>query len=285
MATLMSFGTGTTIEKDDLQWTIGNKWYMSVTGSQVIGNFTSTGTGVTWDLTVYEDGAVKDTIIISAPTAGTGSVLNVNSSVIPKTNYTETANNYAVKTLNYNGQDYEFDNDLTVGLSHLYNTPWSGNATIYTQPAASVSGDVVAEGQLTTSFGTFSALLIRETYTILNNSSTYYYWETKEYGRIAYLIDGKLSLMTDNNFNSPTSTKEVSVANFNVYPNPSTDQFTVKGDLLENVKVYDALGNLVLNSNVTGSSLNVNSTAFNSGLYFVQATSANGVSTKSVVIK
>ena len=54
---------------------------------------------------------------------------------------------------------------------------------------------------------------------------------------------------------------------------------------MENVKVFNALGNLVLNTTVTGGSVNVNTIEFNAGLYFVQATSTNGVSTKSVVVK
>jgi len=280
----MSFGTGITIEKSDLNWTIGNQWYMTITTSQGIESFTSSGTEAIWDLTEYEVGTLKDTIQISAATVE-GSALNVNSSIIPETNYIETTTSYAVKTLNYENNNYSFDNSLTIGLPHSYNTIWNESATIYTNPIAATSGKIIAEGQLTTSFGTFSALLVQETYTVLGQPATYYYWETKEYGRIAYLIEENLSIMTNNNFNSPTATKEVSINNFNIYPNPSTNQFTVKGDLLENVKVFDAIGNLVYNTIVTGGSVNVTSTKFNAGLYFVQATSANGVSTKSVVIK
>ena len=284
VTTLLSFGTGITIEKADLNWTIGNKWYMAITPSQSIGSFTSSGTEAIWDLTAYEVGTLKDTIQISAATAG-GTALNVKSSIIPETNYIETTTNYAVKTLNYENNNYSFDNSLTIGLPHSYNTIWNGSATYSAIPIASTSGTIIAEGQLTTSFGTFSALLVQETYTVLGSPATYYYWETKEYGRIAYLIEGNLSIMTNNNFNSPTATEEVSINNFNIYPNPSTNQFTVKGDLLENVKVFDAIGNLVYTTIVTGASVNVTSTKFNAGLYFVQATSANGVSTKSVVIK
>ena len=283
---LASFGSGPIIEKADLKWTIGNKWYMAVTPGENIANFTTTGTGVTWDLSSFEAGTEKDTILVSAPNSGAGSVVNVKSTIIPEMNYTETATNYSAKTIMYSNSNYDLDGILTTGLSHQYQNTWNEATTALNGLVSlSVNGEVVAEGQITTSFGTFDCMLVQESFNISGNVSTYYYWETKEFGRIAYLVEGNLSIMLDNNFNTTTSTKELSVVNFNVYPNPSTDQFTVKGDLLKNVKVFDTLGNLVLNTNITGGSLNVNTIEFNTGLYFVQATSSNGVSTKSLVIK
>jgi hypothetical protein len=287
IATLASATAGVeiTVEKADLQWTIGNKWYMAVTPSQNISSFTSSGNGVAWDLSSFEASTGKDTIVISAPTGGSGSVVNLNSSIIPETNYTETPTNYSVKTLQYTGTNYPIDGSLTIGLSHTFETTWSEASTLGGFIAVSVDGEVIADGQITTSFGTFDCVLVEETYNVAGTIATYYYWETKEYGRIAYLVEGNLSIMVGNNFNAPNATKEVAVTNFNVYPNPSTDQFTVKGDLLDNVKVFDAIGNLVLNTTAKGGSVKVNTTAFKSGLYFVQATSGNGVSTKSVVVK
>ena len=285
IASLASFGTGLSIEKADLKLTIGNKWYMAVTPGQNISSFTSTGTGVSWDLTSFEASLGKDTIVVSAPTAGTGTILSLNSTIIPETNYSETSTDYLIKTLSNGGVNYNLDTDLSGGLPHVYQGVYSDNSTVGGFVPVTLAGEIKAEGQITTSFGVFDCVLTEEVYNLGGTIVTYYYWETKEYGRIAYLVDGNLTVMLDNNFNSPTSTKELSVVNFNVYPNPSTDQFTVKGDLLENVKVFNALGNLVLNTTVTGGSVNVNTIEFNAGLYFVQATSTNGVSTKSVVVK
>ena len=282
---LVSFGTGLTIEKSDLKLTIGNKWYMAVTPGQSISIFTSTGSGISWDLSSYESATQKDTIVVSAPTSGTGSVLSLKSTIIPETNYLESSTDYSVKTLNNGGVNYPLDGDLSGGLPHSYLGNYNDNTTAGGWIPLTVAGGAIAEGQITTSYGTFDCIFIQETFNIGGTPVTYYYWETKEYGKIAYLVDGNLTVMVDNNFNTPTSAKEISVSNFNVYPNPSTDQFTVKGDLLENVKIFDTLGNLVLNSAVTEGSLNINTNEFKTGLYFVQATSLNGVSTKSVIVK
>ena len=283
---LVSFGAGLTIEKADLKWTVGNKWYMAITPGQQISSFITTGTGVTWDLSSFELAPGKDTIEVSAPKQGSGSVVNIKSNIIPETNYTETAANYSAKTIFYLNNNYDLAAALTTGLSHQYQNTWNDATNAYSGLISiTVNGEVVAEGQVTTSFGTFDCILVQESYNISGNVSTYYYWETKEFGRIAYFIEGNLSVMLDNNFNPPTNTQEISVVNVNVYPNPTTDQFTVRGDLLKNVKVFDALGNLVLNTSVTLGSININTNEFKNGLYFVQATSLNGVSTKSLIVK
>lgn len=282
-----AFGTGLTIEKADLKWNAGNKWYMAVTAGQPIGSFVSTGTSVTWDLTAFEAGLGKDTVVASTPIGGLGYEININSTLIPETNYSGTASDYAVQTINYDNVNYPMDGPLTIGLSHSSGATWSGNTTVGGSPfaPASVSGSVLAEGTIVTSWGNFAAVLVKEEYTILTEVITYYYWETKEYGRIAYIINGSISLMVGNNFNAPTSTNEVEVSNFNVYPNPSTDQFTVSADNIETVRVFDAIGNLIVSKNVQANSTVVNASGLNAGLYFVQVGSKNATSTKSVVIK
>ena len=284
IASLASFG-GITVEKADLKLTIGNKWYMAVTPGQNISSFTSTGTGVSWDLTSFEAALGKDTIIVSGPTFGTGSTVSMNSSIIPETNFIGGSTDYEVSSISNGATPYALDGSLSIGLPHSYLGSWNDATTWMSAVPVTVAGGVAAEGQITTSYGTFDCVLIEEVYNLGGTVVTYHYWETKEYGRIAYLVNGNLTIMQGNNFNAPTATKEVSVANFNVYPNPSTDQFTVKGDLLENVRVFDAVGNLVLNTTVTGGSVNVSTIEFKAGLHFVQATSVNGVSTKSVVVK
>lgn len=282
---LTAFGTGLSIEKADLKWNAGNKWYMAVTPSQTIGSFTATGSGVVWDFTAYEAGPGKDTVVASAPAGGLGYDININSTLIPETNYSASATDYAVKTINYNGTNYPMDGSLLTGLPHDISANWSESTTVFFTAPASVTGQVIAEGSVVTSWGTFSAVLVQEDYVIAGNPATYYYWETKEYGRIAYLLSGNVSLMVGNNFNAPTSSEEIEVSNFNVYPNPSTDQFTVKADNLETVKVFDAIGNLVVSKSVQANSTVIDASALKSGLYFVQVGSKNATSTKSVVVK
>lgn len=285
IASFSAFATPFSVEKADLKWDIGNKWYMAVTAGQSIAGFTSSGTGVTWDLTGFEAGLGKDTVVASAATGGAGAVVNINSQIVPESNYTETATDYQLKTLNYGGINYPFDGSLSIGLPHEETSPnWNPSTTAFFQPV-SCAGQVLASGQVVTSWGTFAAVLIQEDYNVAGNVATYYYWETKEYGRIAYLIGGSLSLMVDNNFDSPTSAKDVSIQDLKVYPNPANDQLNIVAEGLSAVNVFDAVGNLVFNSTNLNGQVLINTSNLNAGLYFVQSHANNAVSTKSVVIK
>lgn len=270
------------ITGSDLKWTIGNEWYMDVTSGKSIGDFTSTGTGINWDLTSYEGKIAKDTIKVAAATGGIGSTVMISSNIIPETNYAANGNGFDVTTLYYN-LNYNLDAGLTLGFDHAAGSTWSGNTAVGGFIPVTVAGEVLASGSVTTSYGTFDALLVKDEYNISGNIVTYYYWETKEYGRIATIIEGNLMVMTQNNFNVIVSTNEASVTGFNVYPNPTSSNFTVKADALENVKIFDAIGNLVVNEIATSNTVLVDATSFNAGVYFVQAT-ANGIATTSRVV-
>lgn len=285
LVTLTTFATPISIEKADLNWTIGNQWYMVNTSGQNISGFTSTGTSAVWNLTSFESGSGVDTVKAAAATGGAGAVVNINSNGIPATNYTETGTDYQVKTVQYNAANYPTDGSLTIGLPHSYGATWSEATTILGAIAASVSGEVIAAGQVITSWGTFDAVLVQEDYNIGGSLATYYYWETKEYGRIGYLINGTFSLMVGNNFGEPTSANEVVASDLNLYPNPASDQFTVSGTGIETVKVYDAIGNLVVSEIMTGTQLIVNTSAFNNGLYLVQVSNGTSIETKTILVK
>ncbi|MAW64715.1 MAG: hypothetical protein CMD18_00810, partial [Flavobacteriales bacterium] len=47
------------ITSTDVKWIVGNTWTMNITSGVSIGDFTNTGTGVSWDLTSY---AVSSTV-------------------------------------------------------------------------------------------------------------------------------------------------------------------------------------------------------------------------------
>lgn len=273
------------ITASDLQWTIGNEWYMKVTDSKSLSDFTSTGTDVSWDFTSYETSLINDTIEAKAATSGTGSTISIRSSIIPNTNYKLNGSDYEVTAISYNNTNYPLDGTLSIGLSHYENDTWSSSTTGLTIVPISISGSVLATGSITTSYGTFDALLVKDEYNISGTPVTYYYWETKQYGRIATLIDGKFSLMTQNNFSVITSNNEVSVEKANVYPNPATDNLTISIDGLENVSIYNALGSLVIQQTATNNSAFVDVSALKAGVYFVQANANGTIQTSRVVIK
>lgn len=275
-----------TITKSDLKWTIGNKWYMDVTDVGSISSFTSTGSDVLWDFTSFEGSLEKDTVTINSSTSGTESSLMISSKIIPETNYKSSESDFKITTLSYDGTNYDLDGSLSIGLDHANDGSWSDETTaMYGFISISSSGSVLAYGNITTSFGTFDAILIKDEYKIPGNTLTYYSWETKEFGRIATLSENNFSLMTQNNFNIITKTEKVSLSELKIFPNPAKDNFTVKINALENVKVFDAIGNLVFNQSLKSNSININTTNFNRGLYFLQATANGNVATSRIIVK
>jgi len=285
------------ITSADLKWQIGNEWFMKVTSGVSIDDFTNTGSGLTWDLTSYEDGATEDTIVVGAATtigSLVGATLSINSGIIPQTDYISTGSNFEIVAIYVDplGGSFAFNGPLEIGLSHGSNDSWSPTTTIPSfvpglpDYATLLTGSVLAEGTIVTSYGSFEAYLIKEQFVVTGfTDETLYYWETKEYGRIATILNGELSVMHNNNFNVITSNNEVVANQANIFPNPATDNFTVKAEGLENVKVYNALGILISNENVSTNATIVNASILNAGVYFVQATANGMISTSRVIVK
>ena len=281
--------TGTEVTASDMKLTIGNEWYMKVTGGTSIDDFTKTGTGATWNLTSYETSGTNDTVTVSAPTAGTTSTVSVVSDNITETNYQVTGSDILMTAIKVNNTNYAFNSAASSGFPHNSASTWNSAFSVPTgigNVPATISGSVIAEGTVTTSYGNFDAVLVEETFDIPTlYTETFYFWETAEYGRIAILKDGKLSLMVQNNFSIITSAEKATLNHLNIFPNPSTEQFTVKADALENVTVFDAIGNLVYNETVSNNSITVTTSNLNSGIYFVQAIANGKTVTSRIVVK
>lgn len=83
--------------------------------------------------------------------------------------------------------------------------------------------------------------------------------------------------------------QELNIASIAVYPNPASDKFTIKSqniNTLGRVEIYNVLGQTVLSQSVNGTTLDVNSSNFETGLYFVKAyTSNNEVFNTKLIIK
>ena len=284
------------ITSTDMKWVIGNTWTMDVNSGVSIDNFTKTGTNVSWDLTSYANSSTIDTVKILTKTAGTNSTIKIKSDIISGTNYEPLTSDWAMETFDVAGNDVAFlSGSHNLGFPHSENDNWSSTSSVlnvadfFNPYPTSVTGSVIATGEVVTNYGTFSALLVEENFSVpgYTINETYYYWETKEYGRIATLIDGKLSVMKNNNFDPvvTVSTEKTAKGTFNIFPNPSTENFTVKADALENISVFDAIGNLVYNETVSNNSITVTTSNLNSGIYFVQAIANGKIVTSRIVVK
>ena len=69
-----------------------------------------------------------------------------------------------------------------------------------------------------------------------------------------------------------------------VYPNPTNDCFTVEGQGLSHVSVFNAIGQMVYDANCSGNSAVVRMNQAETGVYMVRIATENGIATKRVTI-
>jgi hypothetical protein len=98
---------------------------------------------------------------------------------------------------------------------------------------------------------------------------------------------GNNMFIDDINIGTPNSITEESQLAVSVFPNPATDNFTVKLDEASNVsvQVIDLQGKVVASQNVIGQAeTTVDVSTLASGIYTVLVSTENGVATKKVVV-
>jgi hypothetical protein len=73
--------------------------------------------------------------------------------------------------------------------------------------------------------------------------------------------------------------------NFSIYPNPVQNELNINSVVsLKNVSIFNAIGQEIMNENVSGNHYKVNTASYNKGVYFVQIESEKGKSTKKFVV-
>lgn len=75
---------------------------------------------------------------------------------------------------------------------------------------------------------------------------------------------------------SPTAVDEFDEGRMSLYPNPAKDSFTVEGEGLQSVSVYNTIGQLVYNGRCEGNSVVINLGDVETGVYMVKVTTTDG---------
>jgi hypothetical protein len=80
---------------------------------------------------------------------------------------------------------------------------------------------------------------------------------------------------------------EISTLLWNVFPNPAQDVFTVQStETIEHLIVVDVLGNTILKQeNVSQTSIEINATQWNTGVYYLTVLTNKGNYSKAVIIQ
>jgi len=85
-------------------------------------------------------------------------------------------------------------------------------------------------------------------------------------------------------FEGPDGINENEI-NVSIYPNPATNSLNISSkSKISNVKVLNYLGQTIDNFYVKGVEVTINTSAYNSGIYFIQIETEKGISTQKIVI-
>lgn len=115
------------------------------------------------------------------------------------------------------------------------------------------------------------------------NSHTTFIFIGTQYNNASYYLDD-IKLSTDSDF--VNSIGEHNYQMMNVFPNPARDWIVVSGSKLNEVILYDILGNLCYKATgLFASTLKIDIASFSEGMYFIRAKSGNEYIAKKIIIK
>lgn len=123
-----------------------------------------------------------------------------------------------------------------------------------------------------------------------NQQGHYYYKLYAAYGNLGECVSAPANWIYDENqfylhvYYSPTGVGEMAADQVAVFPNPSTARFTIEGEGLSHVTVYNTVGQRVYEANCDGNKSEVNLSNVESGVYMVRIATKNGNVTKRITI-
>lgn len=81
-----------------------------------------------------------------------------------------------------------------------------------------------------------------------------------------------------------TSIVENGVNGMMIYPNPTRDNVTIKADNMKRITIVNTMGQIMYDQTVMNDSKEINMSQFESGVYMIRITTANGVATQRVTV-
>ena len=121
-----------------------------------------------------------------------------------------------------------------------------------------------------------------------NGSGEGYYKITDSENNLIVKSDGKFAEEASHNISTKegyVSVEEMTNETYQVYPNPVKDILTVEGENLEQVNVFNTMGQLLKTVKCNGNVVNVNVSDLQNGMYIVNVIDNNGeVSSKKVSV-
>ena len=123
-----------------------------------------------------------------------------------------------------------------------------------------------------------------------NQQGHYYYKLYAVYNDLDECVSAPANWIYDHNqyylhvYYSPTGVEEMETNQVSVYPNPTSARFTIEGEGLSHVSVYNTIGQCVYEANCEGNMTEVSLGNVETGVYMVRIATENGIVTKRVSV-
>ena len=117
-----------------------------------------------------------------------------------------------------------------------------------------------------------------------------YYYRIRAYYQGLDCYSAPAAWIYDNNqfylhvYYSTDGVNELREGNVSIFPNPTTSRFTVEGEGLNHISVYNLVGQKVYEMECQGNSVNIDLNNAETGIYMVSISTDNGVVTKRISV-
>jgi hypothetical protein len=98
--------------------------------------------------------------------------------------------------------------------------------------------------------------------------------------------DAFVFMIDDVLITSVTGINDIEMGNINIYPNPATNLVNIDSDHpINTIQIISYTGQMVYNQQVSGNNVQINTSDFSVGVYFINVTTSEGVTTQKLLIK
>ncbi len=88
----------------------------------------------------------------------------------------------------------------------------------------------------------------------------------------------------DYTFMQQLSNTNFSLKNLTIYPNPTNKDWNFSSkEIIESIEILDILGKIIFNSNIKSENITIDTTQFNSGIYFAKISLGNSIQTIKLI--
>lgn len=108
--------------------------------------------------------------------------------------------------------------------------------------------------------------------------------EDEMFGIFMQWLEGDISQLPQEEDSTGVSILETDIVKWNITPNPAQDFVQINTDKSTEVSVYDAIGRVISRTQDITSQLQLNTSEWKDGVYFVQIGSGDAIQTKKLVI-